>query len=172
MERHIEHTCGRVLDLRLGWGSWSQVYFWGWVRKWDSKFGGEGSRVKPWQRGAWQVVIKAFKETKKKHFRNESWPKHFTTSTGVLEKKTLPLTGLVKEAFLDEGDVFSDEVSAVACWKDAHSWSAADSVEGWGRFRGMTVVWIMFRNRPIVGSTSSGLITSSSSLNVIRIWKK
>ena len=77
-------------------------------------------------------------------------------------EKTLPLTGLVKEAFLDEGEVFSDEVSAVACWKDAHSWSAADSVEGWGRFRGMTVVWIMFRNRPIVGSTSLGLNTSLS----------
>ena len=80
--------------------------------------------------------------------------------------------GLVND-FLDVGDT----KLAVSCLNEAHSESAfaaaaaaaAAAPSGCGLLRGMTVVWIMLRNRPIVGSTSSGFMTSSSSLNVIRI---
>ena len=81
--------------------------------------------------------------------------------------------GLVND-FLDVGDTRL----AVSCLNEAHSESAfaaaaaaaaAAAPSGCGLLRGMTVVWIMLRNRPIVGSTSSGFMTSSSSLNVIRI---
>lgn len=50
-------------------------------------------------------------------------------------------------------------------WAERRKTAADDDVSSLTRFTGTTVDWIMLRNRPTLGSMSSGLMTISSSLN-------